>query len=295
VTPCLWWTSRGRSSVLGRGDGWLHRWRRRGEGWCCGGLRPGSSSDGLGTTKGTTSSGSWPARTRSSCSVRRVAAVRLDNHGGEARSAPVDTEAKLPLFPVPQRGMRLLVVNSPAGEGELRRQLASALAKLQRRHDTEPRQQQWCGRYCLAGVGAWHRLPERKVIGWQRSGSGCFRRKQASREKETQWRSDEAGRGSAANGDGRCRGRGRLGRRGVPCLGAQARHAVGCSSGADRGMGAAGVGGVRALPYQGKRADAGVVEGEKGEGGRGCWVGPATEREGTNRQVGLVEKIEIQN
>jgi hypothetical protein len=65
----------------------------------------------------------------------------------------------------------------------------------------------------------------------------------------------------------------------VPCLGAQARHAVGCSSGADRGMGAAGVGGVRALPYQGKRADAGVVEGEKGEGGRGCWVGPATERE----------------
>jgi hypothetical protein len=75
------------------------------------------------------------------------------------RSAPADIDAKLQLFPVPARGMRLVVVDSPTGEGELRRQLASAPAELRRRHGMEPRQQQWCGQCCLAGVGAWPRLP----------------------------------------------------------------------------------------------------------------------------------------
>jgi hypothetical protein len=68
--------------VLGRGDGWLHRRWRWGEGGRCGGLRPGSSSGGLGTMKGTTSSGS----------VRRVTAVWIDSHGGEARSEEWLTE-----------------------------------------------------------------------------------------------------------------------------------------------------------------------------------------------------------
>jgi hypothetical protein len=53
---------------------------------------PGSSSGGLGTTKGMMSSGSWPARTRSSGSVRWVAVARLDSHGGEARSEEWLTE-----------------------------------------------------------------------------------------------------------------------------------------------------------------------------------------------------------
>jgi hypothetical protein len=61
---------------------------RRGEGRRCGGLRPGSSSDGLETT----SSGPWPAQMRSSGSVRWVAAVRLDSHGGEVRSEEWLTE-----------------------------------------------------------------------------------------------------------------------------------------------------------------------------------------------------------
>jgi hypothetical protein len=56
------------------------------------------------------------------------------------RSAPVDTDVKLQLFPVPERGMGLLVADSPAGEGELRRQLASAPVEPWRRHDTKPRQ-----------------------------------------------------------------------------------------------------------------------------------------------------------
>jgi hypothetical protein len=49
-------------------------------------------------------------------------------------------------------------VDSPAGEGELRHQLASALVELRRRHDTESRQQQWCG------CAAWprHQRLERK-------------------------------------------------------------------------------------------------------------------------------------
>jgi hypothetical protein len=45
------------------------------------------------------------------------------------RSAPVDTDAKLQLFPVPERGRRLVVVDLSAGEGQLRRQLASAPAE----------------------------------------------------------------------------------------------------------------------------------------------------------------------
>jgi hypothetical protein len=221
-----------------------------------------------------TSSGSCPARTRSSGSVRRFTAAWHDSHGGEVRLAPVDTDAKLSLFHVPERGMRLVVVDSPVGEGESRRQLASALAELWRRHSTEPRQRQWCGWCCFVGVGAWHRLPERKVTGWQRSGSGCSGRKQASREKETQWRSDEAGWDSATNGDERCRGRGRLGRRGVPCLGVRARHVAGCSSRAGRGTGA--------LPCRGKRAEVGGQWKEKkemeGEAARWDWL----QREGTN-------------
>jgi hypothetical protein len=44
------------------------------------------SDPAAATTKGTTSSGSWPARTRSTSSVRWVAAARLDSHGGEAHS-----------------------------------------------------------------------------------------------------------------------------------------------------------------------------------------------------------------
>jgi hypothetical protein len=58
----------------------------------------------------------------------------------------VDTDARLQLFRVPERGMRLLLVDSSAGEGELRRQLASALVELRRRDSTEPRQRQWCRR-----------------------------------------------------------------------------------------------------------------------------------------------------
>jgi hypothetical protein len=67
-------------------------------------------------------------------------------------------DAKLQLFRVPEGGMRLLLVDSPAGEGELRRQLASALVELRRRHSTEPQQRQWCRR------AAWprHRRRERK-------------------------------------------------------------------------------------------------------------------------------------
>jgi hypothetical protein len=78
--------------------------------------------------------------------LRRWKAAHRTEKRAWRRSAPVDTDAKLQLFRVPKRGMRLLLVNSPAGEGELQRQLASALVELWGRHSTEPRQRRWCRR-----------------------------------------------------------------------------------------------------------------------------------------------------
>jgi hypothetical protein len=87
-------------------------------------------------------------------------AVEGSSPNGETawrRSAPVDTDAKLQLFRVPERGMRLRLVDSPAGEGELRRQLASALVELRRRHSTAQHGTSAAAMVrtrCLAGVGA---------------------------------------------------------------------------------------------------------------------------------------------
>jgi hypothetical protein len=62
--------------------------------------------------------------------------------------------------------MRLLLVDSPAGEGELRRQLASALVELRRRHSTEPLQRQWCRRAAwpalVLGLGTGDRRERRR-------------------------------------------------------------------------------------------------------------------------------------
>jgi hypothetical protein len=151
----------------------------------------------------------------------------------------------------------------------------------------EPRQQQWCGWCCLAGVGAWPQLSERKVMGWQCFDSSCSGRKQASKERETQWRSDEASWDSAANGEGRCRGRRKFreeGRAlpwslGMACGRVQqrARHGHGWCGGRARIALPGKASGGRGGGSGGRRKGGGR---ERLPGGSGC-----REREPTDRQV----------
>jgi hypothetical protein len=121
-------------------------------------------------------------------------------------------------------------------------------------------------------------LTGEKVTGWQRPDSGCSGRKQASREKEMQRRADEADQDSAANGLGRCRGRGKLRQEGraLPWSAGTAW----CSSGADRGTGTAC---ARCLAGENEQRLGGSGGSRKRERGRGCQVGPTVERGGRER------------
>jgi hypothetical protein len=138
--------------------------------------------------------------------LRRWKAAHRTEKRAWRRSAPVDTDAKLQLFRVPERGMRLLLVDSPAGEGELRRQLASALVELWGRHSTEPLAAAMVQTRCLAGVGAWPRHPrqERKEV---------RRRSTAAPFKAVTARGSSPGLGSRHAAEGMGRGPGPTGGR----------------------------------------------------------------------------------